>query len=155
MRLDQQEIAIWPLDWPPSYLVYALEQVCQSQNSSRARAYHKRTNNLYDLLPPQFMIYMYLPGRADLFPILHHLAHVAAWGRIICIIHLYSTCLFPGLDLYYADATQTLMTAGEELDNLDLAHDLSQVWMVDTYCVRDKGTNANHWLIGLIWLAGS
>ena len=34
--------------------------------------------------------------------------------------------MFPELDLYYADPAQPLVTAGEELD--DLNHDLPEVW---------------------------
>ena len=36
-----------------------------------------------------------------------------------------SRSLSPGLDLYYADPAQHLITAGQELDDLD--HDLSDV----------------------------
>ena len=33
--------------------------------------------------------------------------------------------MLPGLDLYYADPAQPLRTAGEELDDLLMDHDLS------------------------------
>ena len=64
----------------------------------------------------------------QLFPIMYDLDDVS---RIVCMSYC-STC-FPGLDLRYkADPTQSLTTAGEELD--DLHHDLYDLYDLPEVC---------------------
>ena len=51
-------------------------------------------------------------------------------SRTVCII--YSICMLPGLDLYYADPAQPLTKVGEELDDLQQVadHDRYRLYMI-------------------------
>ena len=66
----------------------------------------------------------YIPDLHDLYDLydlygLYDLAHVVGWEQHI----LYDLQhIVPGLDLYYTDPAQHLITAGQDLDDLD--HDL-------------------------------
>ena len=69
-------------------------------------------------------------------PDLVYLVHVAGWDPY----HLHDLAHVPGLDLYYADPAQPRTTAGQELDDLDLDHDQSDVRNVPNACsVRHLG----------------
>ena len=70
----------------------------------------------------------YIPDLCDV-------AHADAWGRIICM----KWHMLPGLDLYYTDPAQPLLTAAQDEDDLD--HDMSDV--CDLLCPAGRCNSAN------------
>ena len=75
---------------------------------------------------PQFISRYFREDTFDLYNLydMYDLPRVTGWEPYItCMIYR----MFPGLDLYPTDPAQHFLTAGEELDDLQIYHDLSDL----------------------------